>query len=290
MALAALRDVPETLEPNLRDSLDDVDPGIRAGVAHALGARLDYQAVNGLITATQDPYASVRREAVQSLGELDAWQALPRIHQIEMLDPDGTVKQAARSAEDALKADAAGALGVEPSQVLDIEISNDVSNPQFFALTSTDLYEKNGASWQRVSRLPDVPTGFAPGQDNLYLATASSGLYHSPDDGKTWEHLQFGLRTPTQLSVTAVIADPQNVHRLYIALAARGSNGKPSPLGIAVSEDDGYLWSALPDAPANAVTTRLMIDPEQPNFLFGLANGTLWRYALPSAMCDNCLN
>lgn len=116
MALAALRDVPETLEPNLRDSLDDVDPGIRAGVAHALGARLDYQAVNGLIGATQDPYASVRREAVQSLGELDAWQALPRLHQIEMLDPDSTVKQAARSAENALKADVAGALGVESSQ------------------------------------------------------------------------------------------------------------------------------------------------------------------------------
>ena len=292
MALTALEHVPNSLEPQLIAALQDVDPGIRAGVAHALGARHDYHALGALIDATHDPSAQVRREAALSLGEIDAWQALPQLQQLQVIDGDSNVQQAASSAQTDIQAQLAAQLGLAPSNVLDIEISTNTDNPRLFAATTTDLYEWRGSGWRYAGRLPGAPITFVVGAQakSIYLATKSSGLYRSLDRGATWQYLQFGLQTPTQLSVTALAIDPHNSHRLYSALTARGANNAQEPLGIFTSADDGADWTRLPDSPAAAVTAQLVIDPQQPEFLFGIADSTPWRYTLPAAACESCQN
>jgi HEAT repeats len=292
LALTALDQVPNSFEPQLSAALQDVDPGIRAGVAHALGTRHDYHAISALMDATHDSSPQVRSEAARSLGEIDAWQALPQLEQLQVIDGDYNVQQAARSAKTEVQAQLAHQLGLAPSNVLDIEISTNPDNPRLFAATATDLYEWRGSGWRYAGRLPDIPTTFAvgPQAESIYLATKSSGLYRSLDSGATWQHVQFGQQTPTQLSVTALTIDPHNTHRLYIALTARGADDKQNPVGIFSSSDDGADWTLLPDSPTAAVTAQLVIDPQQPAFLFGIADGTPWRYTLPAAACESCQN
>lgn len=73
IVLTALKDAAPAVVPALKTGLNDPDAGVRAGAAQVLGLRREYQAIAALTAATRDPAASVRREAVTSLGAIDAW-------------------------------------------------------------------------------------------------------------------------------------------------------------------------------------------------------------------------
>lgn len=290
IVLTALKDASPAVVPTLMTGLNDTDAGVRAGAAQVLGLRREYQAIAALTEATRDPVASVRREAVTSLGAIDAWQALPRLEQLEANEPDYDVRQAAIAVKESFKQEMAQAIGVLAPALRDISVTaGDV--PQIYAVTTSNLYARHGTAWTLVSRLPDAPLAIATGADPnlIFLATVSAGLYRSLDGGEIWEHVQFGLGTPTQLTVTAIVVDPQNSRQVYIALASRGAElGIKDPLGISVSNDGGATWGALEDSPMDVITTRLVIDPQWQGALFGMTTGAPWRYALPVQVCDSC--
>ena len=73
IVVTALKDASPAVVPALMAGLNDTDAGVRAGAAQVLGLRREYQAIAALTAATRDPAASVRREAVTSLGAIDAW-------------------------------------------------------------------------------------------------------------------------------------------------------------------------------------------------------------------------
>ncbi len=281
VVLAALQGASPAVVPVLMDALSDADPGVRAGAAEALGQRREYQAIAGLTQATRDSAAGVRLEAVKSLGTLDAWQVLPRLEQLWVSDASDDVRQAAAAAQENIRSNMALAIGVSTIQLRDISVTL-TDLPQIYAVTSGDLYARHGTQWELVSRLPDAPLALATSAEPqlIYLATVSSGLYRSVDSGETWEHVQFGLETPTQLTVTAVVVDPQDSGQVYIALASRGAEpGVQDPLGISVSTDGGATWWGLEDSPMDVITTRLVIDPQRPGWLFGMTMDTPWSYA-----------
>ena len=203
-----------------------------------------------------------------------------------MNEPDYDVRQAAIAAKESFKQPMAQAIGVLAPELRDISVTTgDV--PQIYAVTTSNLYARHGTAWTLVSRLPDAPLAIATGADPtlIYLSTVSAGIYRSLDGGETWEYVQFGLQTPTRLTVTAIVVDPQNSRPAYIALASRGAElGIEDPLGISVSNDDGATWWALEDSPMDVITTRLVIDPEWQGALFGMTLDTPWRsaYALSS--------
>jgi len=94
--------------------------------------------------------------------------------------------------------------------------------------------------------------------------------------------MQFGLQTPTQLTVTAVVINPGNTEQVYVALSAAGSNPDlPNSLGIASSSDGGMTWEMLPDSPTWSVTHQLVLDRTSPGYLYGLSDVGPWRYELP---------
>ncbi len=284
IVLAALQDASPAVVPVLMDALSDADPGVRAGAAEVLGRRREYQAIAVLTAATRDSTASVRLEAVKSLGALDAWQILPRLEQLQASDPNDDVRQAAVAAQENIRSNMALAIGVSTIQLRDVSVTL-TDSPQIYAVTSGDLYARHGTRWELLSRLPDAPLALATSAEPqlIYLATVSSGLYRSVDSGETWEHVQFGLETPTQLTVTAVVVDPQDSGRVYIALAAQSAKlGVKDPLGIIASQDGGTSWFVLPDSPIDVITTRLVIDPQWPGYLFGMTADTPWSYMLPS--------
>jgi hypothetical protein len=178
----------------------------------------------------------------------------------------------------------AQAIGVLAPELRDISVTTG-DLPQIYAVTTSNLYARHGTAWTLVSRLPDAGLTIATGEDPnlIYLATVSAGLYRSLAGGETWEHVQFGWGTPTQLTVTAIVVDPQNSRQVYIALASPGAEpGIKVPLGISVSKDGGATWWSLEDSPMDIIITRLVIDPQWQGYLFGMTLDTPWRYKLPA--------
>ncbi|MBI5030951.1 MAG: HEAT repeat domain-containing protein [Chloroflexi bacterium] len=271
--------------PALMRALKDNDSSVRAGAAQVLGMRHEKSAIPDLIAATRDDKAQVRREAIRSLVQLDAWQVLPRIDQLLTYEIQDEVRQAAQAAKDAFRVQVAFDLGIPSPQVHDV-VATPSEPLRYYAVTTTDLYARDGATWQRVSALPDAPNSIAAGsnQDLIYLATQNSGLYKSADGGKSWEHVQFGKKTPTQLTVTAVTIDPTNDQQIYIALATTEADGKTlSGMGVFSSSNGGKTFVWLEDSPMQVVTTRLTLDPNNPDvkgYLLGIADNTPWRYRL----------
>lgn len=281
IVLAALQGASPAVFPVLMDALSDADPGIRAGAAQVLGMRHEYQAIAVLTAATYDANSEVRLQAVRSLDALHAWQVLPRLEQLSLNEGSFDVRLAAGTAKDNLSAMFADEIGVSASQLRDISVTP-TDPPHIYAVTTTDLFARHGARWEQVSRLPDAPLAIATGSDPtlIYLATVRAGLYRSLDRGETWEHADFDSLTP--LTITAVVVDPQNSLRMYIALVAQSEKpGSKNVSGIFSSQDSGNTWTLLADAPAGAVTTQLVVDPQSPGYLFGMIADTPWRYKLP---------
>lgn len=291
--LSALKDASPTVVPVLITALNDGDVGVRAGAAQVLGMRREFPAIAALTGATRDPSASVRLQAVLALSAMDVYQVLPRLEQLAVDEPNPDVRNAALAAMDSFKMEIAEAIGIPASELRDISVTAG-DEPRFYAVTTSNLYAHHGtAAWTLISHLPDVPLAIATGADPdlIYLASATSGLYRSLDGGETWEHVQFGMQTLTQMTVTAVVVNPQDSRQIFIALAAQSAtSGVKNPLGIFTNTDGGTDWSFLPDSPASLITTQLVIDPQQPGYLFGMTSDTPWRYQLSEQVCDYCQN
>jgi len=283
VVLTALQSASPSVILPLLTALSDVDPAVRAGAAQVLGIRREYQAIAALTAATRDSHAGVRLQAVKALGAMDAWQVLPWVEQLQVNEPNEDVRQATAAVQKVFHGNIAQARGVSSAQLRGITVTSN-SSPQIYAVTAGDLYAQHGTGWDLVSRLPDAPLAVATGADPqlIYLATVSSGLYRSLDSGETWEHVQFGLRTPTQLTVTAVVVDPQDSRRVYIALAAQSAkSGVKDALGIFASQDGGDTWILLPDSASGVITTRLVMDSQSEGYLVAMTAETPWRYTLP---------
>jgi|GEM_PF-2147926 len=293
IAVALLKDASPEVVPVLQDALLlDADAGVRAGAAQVLGMRREHQAIPSLIAATHDSKWRVRRQAVLALNDLYAWQALPWLQKLQVIEGNLYARQAADFAVAGIKAKVAREIGAEDHAVVEVSVTAS-AYPHFYAITRSDLYARSGATWQRVSQLPDTPLALATGADEnlLYLATVQGGLYRSADGGVNWQHVQFGLSTPTQLTVTAIAIDPQNSRHLYAALATRGAEpDKLNPTGIVSSADAGSTWTWLEDLAMYGITSRIILDPETPGVLFGMAGNTPWGYELPDSMCHYCLD
>ncbi len=284
MVLTALKDASPSVVPALMLGLNNMDAGVRTGASQVLGLRREVQAITALTDATRDPVASVRREAINSLVALDAWQVLPRLEQLAVMDPNYDVRQSAMAAKQSFKQTMAQAIGVLAPALRDISVTTGDA-PRIYAITTNNLYARHGTVWTLVSRLPDAPLAIATGADPnlIYLTTVSTGLYRSLDGGETWEYVMFGLQTATNLTITAIVVDPHDSRRVYIALASPGAGvGVKDPMGLSESKDGGTTWWSLENSPMDVIITRLVMDPQWQGYLFGITIDTPWRYALPT--------
>ncbi len=264
-------------------ALRDPSASVRASAAQTLGAMRAASATDALIAATYDADVQVRTHAAAALGEIGALGALPRLQELEITQGNIYVETAAFAAEGKIAQKVASALNIPVSAVQSVSVAK---NGTAYAAALNDLYVLRNGEWQPVSYLPATPNDLSVGPDGqlIFMSTVSSGLYRSEDGGETWEHLAYGLQTPTQLTVTAVVVNPENVQQIYIALAVNGSTGDQlNGIGIASSQDGGKTWTTLPDSPTQSVTAFLVIDQTTPHYLYGLSDAGPWRYQLMSS-------
>jgi hypothetical protein len=235
---------------------------------------------NALVEMTYDRSADYRVDAVTSLAERGEIRALLRIQELQVVDGNDNVQQAAYKAEDQFRAHIATELYLPMTEIRYVVATE---SGDAYAVSNDSLYALRDGKWQFINQLPDAPNGIAttPDRQTIYLATNMTGLWRSNDSGATWKRIQFGIDTPTQLTVTAVTINPEHSWQIFVALAAPGADGQKNPLGVFVSSDDGASWRLLPNSPINAVTTRLVIHLPWTGFLYGVADEIPWRYTLP---------
>lgn len=264
-------------------ALKSPNPSMRMNAAQSLGSMQSADAMGALLLATHDPDSRVTEQAAMALGKIGAIQAVPRLRELQIVQGDSFVKVAANDALEKIAKSIAVRLNVPRPAVQAVVVAQDGIA---YTVVSNNLYTSSDGGWLYISRMPDSLKDIAvtPDGQSLFVATQSAGLYRSQNRGQTWEYLGFGLQTPTQLTTTAVVVDPEKVQRVYVALAVGSEGDHFNSLGIAASNDGGKTWVALPDSPTWSVTRHLLINQTSPEFLYGLADEGPWRYTLtPSA-------
>jgi HEAT repeats len=261
--------------PELIEALQDPDPQVRLSAVQTLGWRRAAEATDAVLQATYDPDVHVREEAATALGNLGQFQTLPRLLTLQVAEPNANVQLAAFEAEDQLTAHLAAGLkvprsavqawGVAPNGTVDVAVFG-------------DLYRLDHGAWKRIDRLPASPSGLALGPNGqlIYLTTANGDLYRSQDGGLTWEEAALSGSTANPLKVTAAVIDPRDAQTIYLALAEETSS---SSLGVIATHDGGKTWWML-NAPLNAETRQLILDPKTPGYLYGLTSQGSYRIAL----------
>ena len=272
--------VPATVPELISALYAPTTSGKRANAAIALASMHAVGATDALVAATYDSDARVREEAATALGEIGTLQALTRLQELQIVSGNVYIQIAAFEAQGKIVKNIAAAFNVPPSGVQAWAVAQ---NGAVYAAVYNELFNLRDENWTHVSQLPDTPNNLSASLDGqaLFMATDPSGLYRSQDSGATWEPMQFGLQTPTQLAVTAVVVSPGNTAQVYVALSAAGTNNaQPNSLGIASSSDGGRTWVMLPDSPTWSVTRQLVLDRTAPEYLYGMSDVGPWRYEL----------
>jgi hypothetical protein len=283
IAMTRLEQMQSSAVPVLLASLSDPDPTIRAAGVQVLGWIKPREAAPALLKATSDPAPDVREAAIWALGELDLLQALPRLQELQVVQSNFYVQEAAYLAEQKLNSKVAADLELGPSQVQTLSVAP--ATGWAYAVTSKGIYAKQDGDWHLVENLPDLPTGViaTDSQGELVYAGTQAGLFKSVDAGKSWQLIPIQLSFVPSVRSTALAVDPLDSQKLFVALVAMAPSG-PVPttttLGIYSSSDGGSTFTFLQDSPRDYVTTRLVLDSSLPGYLFGTTGIGTWRYAL----------
>ncbi len=109
--------------------------------------------------------------------------------------------------------------------------------------------------------------------ENIYVGTASGGLWHSPNDGITWEPLTEDL--PTQ-SIGAVNLQQSNPDVIWLGTGeGNPRNSQSSGNGIYKSIDGGRTWTHLGLENTRNIH-RLIIHRDNPDVVYVGAQGPAW--------------
>ncbi len=288
VTMTRLEQMSDSALPLLLIALSDSDQAVRLAAVQVLGWIGAPAATDGLLEVTLDPAPAVRESAIWALGEVGALRALPRLQQLQIVQSNFYVQEAAYLAEQRLNALIADQLGLGSSQVHVLAVASE--NDQAFAVTSRGLYTTRGGQWRRLNNLPahpaDVVAASADGK-LVYVGTRGA-LYRSQDGGETWLEVEDILPGQPPVRVTAIAIDPADSRRVYAALVSAAPTGlQKTPLGIYVSADSGKTWSALSGSPRDHLTTRLGLDRSMPTYLFGSTGVGTWRYTLVNDVPDS---
>jgi hypothetical protein len=282
IAMTRLEHMQSAAVPNLLAALNDPDPTVRVAAVQVLGWIKSREAARALLGATTDPVPDVREAAIRALGELDLLEALPRLQQLQVVQSNFYAQEAAYLAEQKLNSKVATDLGLGQSQVEALCVAP--ASGWAYAVTFRGLYANQDGDWRLVESLPGIPTDViaTDSQGELVYVGTPTGLFKSADGGKSWQHTLIQLPATSSFLPTALALDSSNSQRLFVALAATApsSSVPTTSLGIYVSNDGGSTFSFLQDSPRGYITTRLVLDPSLPGYIFGVTGIGTWRYTL----------
>ncbi len=258
-------------------ALHSTNPVLRRNSAEMLGYMSSPRAMLPLIERLQnDPDASVRREAVKSLGAFDDAELTSTIRRAAIFDQDSTVRQAAVDALSAVRLNLAAHAGKNGRIVSAFAVAPKETQIVYLAeMGDISISRDGGKSWQSAGSLPSRVATLevsALDSDMVYAGTEALGFFKSADGGKTWQasNMGLGVEPGITLSVTAISGDPQDADRLFAAAAIWVGTSKRElyPKAVYSSSDGGVTWQELPSSATTDAITLLWF---QDNVLYALA-------------------
>jgi len=159
-----------------------------------------------------------------------------------------------------------------------------------FARTQWTVYQglNNGQQWLPIDNLAAIPTALAIANTHpavAYIGTTDRGLLQS-SDGVRWEIVPDILPTEAgnRLQLSALAVDPIQPNVVYVALSYLfGSTSvHESPLGVAMTVDQGQQWAMIAEASETSVVELLPVAGKA-GALFALTAQSRTPLALGSA-------
>lgn len=149
--------------------------------------------------------------------------------------------------EDELGYEAVGDISLHDAYVTNLVVGPE---SQLYALTTEGLFTVEDDVWRQL-KTPDAVVSFATAagkQPLLYVGSASTGVYRSGDNGRTWLRVSNGLEQipGAALRVTALAVDEQNPQQLAVA-TAYGVGSRFAPGHLYHSNSGGQSWTKVAD-------------------------------------------
>ena len=220
----------------------------------------------------QDPVVAIRTNAAYALGAINTSNALNTLDRAAAVDASPTVRQAAASAADSVRANLAQRAGQDPALVQAITVAPGQTSTVYLA-TKRDLLVSHdaGNKWTTLTQtLPSQASTLAVNPTNpdiVYAGMYSLGMALSTDGGKTWQSLtrNFSNEAIGGSTVTAITVDPSNPMRVVMAhgILIGDSNATFFPLGILSSKDGGQTWTNVLDLQEGQQVTRLSVSGDK---------------------------
>lgn len=138
--------------------------------------------------------------------------------------------------------------------------------------------DDNGATWQAIfEHMPSTSIGdiavtpsnpdivwVGTGESNIFRASmAGTGIYRSPDAGRTWEHM--GL-TDSQ-TIARIVVHPTNPQTVYVAASGHEWTDNETR-GVFKTIDGGRTWTRVLYKSPRTGAIDLAMDPSDPNTLY----------------------
>jgi photosystem II stability/assembly factor-like uncharacterized protein len=144
----------------------------------------------------------------------------------------------------------------------------------------SQVVQRDGPVWELAgpSNLGGRITGIAmhaSDQQTIYAASASGGLWKSPDAGVSWLPITDGLPS---LSIGDIAIDPSDKNVLYCGTGEPNGGGGSVTYdghGLFKSVDAGQSWTAAGLEKTGSIG-RIVVDPHNPNRIFVAAQGHLF--------------
>ncbi|MES1228198.1 MAG: glycosyl hydrolase, partial [Armatimonadota bacterium] len=108
-----------------------------------------------------------------------------------------------------------------------------------------------------------VGTGEFNSQRTSYAGT---GVYHSPDGGKTWQHM--GL--PESHHISKIIVNPKNPNEVYVGVLGHLYSQNPER-GVYKTTDGGKTWEQVLKLNEWTGIADMAMDPRDPKVLYACA-------------------
>lgn len=159
-----------------------------------------------------------------------------------------------------------------------------------FARTQWTVYQgvNNGQQWLPLDGLNTAPTALAVANTHpavAYIGTTDRGLLESTD-GLNWNVVADILPTEAgnRLEISALAIDPIQPNVIYVAMSSLfgSTTVHESPLGVAMTVDQGQRWAMIAD-PTTAPVVELLPVAGTTGALFALTSQSRTPLALGAA-------
>ena len=150
----------------------------------------------------------------------------------------------------------------------------------------------SGLSWTKLKNQAVIEIAIDPQNSMvIYYGTCKHGLYKSSDCGNSWDQINTGLGSGTELPyIGDIVIDPANTNNIYVGLQNSFYSNQPGVQnnGVYQSIDGGLTWEAMPmEGLIWKDIDGLILDTSNSKLYASVDYGGVYTYDIVTGIDDN---